>query len=177
VRLSQRTPAGLLAGTLLAAGLTGGCSSVIRGTPVPAPGAKAAPGTEARPPVPSAKAPTQQQPAGVIPLPPDDNGYVFIETKSGHALCRIDAGNAGCQAQFTNSPIQDGEHANGVNVTAGGSVQWVLGNIGALSAVPIGYHTYSAEGWTIEAGEDGTRFTNDRTGRGMFVSIEHVDTF
>jgi len=32
--------------------------------------------------------------------------------------------------------------------------------------------TYQFNGWTIAAGRDGTRFTNDRTGHGMFVNYE-----
>ena len=74
-------------------------------------------------------------------------------------------------------PIKDGEHANGVSITAGGSVQWVLGNLGAIPTVTIDYKTYAAQGWTINAAPEGTRFTNDKTGHGMFVSVEKVDTF
>ena len=73
--------------------------------------------------------------------------------------------------------MQDGEHANGVNINANGAVQWVLGNLGAIPTVPIDYNTYDAQGWTISATADGTRFTNTGTGHGMFVSIEKVDTF
>ena len=32
-------------------------------------------------------------------------------------------------------------------------------------------------GWTILPTSDGTRFANDRTGQGMFVSIENVYAF
>jgi hypothetical protein len=32
-------------------------------------------------------------------------------------------------------------------------------------------------GWTIVATADGTKFTNDRTGRGMTVSTEKVEPF
>ncbi|BCO38037.1 hypothetical protein MHEC_44700 [Mycobacterium heckeshornense] len=102
---------------------------------------------------------------------------MFIETKSGKTRCQIDADSVGCEAPFTNSPMTEGEHANGVNVTAGGAVQWVLGNLGAIPAVTIDYRTYTAQGWTITASVDGTRFTNDRTGHGMFVSIDNVETF
>lgn len=116
-------------------------------------------------------------PAGAIPLPPDSNGYVFIETKSGMTRCQINRDSVGCEAPFTNSPLRDGEHANGIHITAGGSVQWVLGNLGAIPTVSIDYRTYEAQGWTIDATTDGTRFTNNRTGHGMFVSIEKVDTF
>ncbi|MGH3579431.1 MAG: hypothetical protein ACRDU0_17985, partial [Mycobacterium sp.] len=100
-----------------------------------------------------------------------------IDTKSGQTRCQIDADSVGCEAQFTNSPIQDGERANGVNITANGDVHWVLGNLGDIPTVTIDYRTYDAQGWTIAASEDGTRFTNEHTGHGMFVSIEHVDTF
>jgi hypothetical protein len=116
-------------------------------------------------------------PAGAIPLPPDQNGYVFIETKSGLTRCQISKESVGCEAPFTNSPLQDGEHANGVSISSGGSVQWVLGNLGAIPTVTIDYKTYAAQGWTINATTDGTRFTNDRTGHGMFVSIDKVNTF
>ncbi|EUA68558.1 putative lpqJ [Mycobacterium xenopi 4042] len=136
---------------------------------------------QAKPPActqnPPQPTPPTRVPAGAIPLPPDENGYVFIETKSGKTRCQIDVESVGCEAPFTNSPMTEGEHANGVNVTAAGAVQWVLGNLGAIPAVTIDYRTYTAQGWTITATVDGTRFTNDRTGHGMFVSIENVETF
>ena len=37
--------------------------------------------------------------------------------------------------------------------------------------------TYQLNGWTIFASSDGTRLTNDRTGHGMFVSIQNVYSF
>jgi len=173
----------LLAGLLTSAALLSGCSSLIHGKPVTNPGAGA---TEpsfptARPSIPAPTstppAPSANPPAGAIPLPPDHNGYVFIETKSGQTRCQIDADAVGCEAPFTDSPMQDGERANGVNITASGSVQWVVGNLGDIPTVTIDYRTYEAEGWTIAASESGTRFTNKNTGHGMFVSVEHVDTF
>jgi hypothetical protein len=56
-------------------------------------------------------------------------------------------------------------------------VQWVLGNLGDIPVVTIDYLTYQAQGWRIKADIEGTRFTNDRTGHGMFVSIDNVETF
>jgi hypothetical protein len=91
--------------------------------------------------------------------------------------CQINKETVGCEAPFTNSPLQDGEHANGVSISSGGSVQWVLGNLGAIPTVTIDYKTYAALGWTINATAEGTRFTNDRTRHGMFVSIDKVNTF
>jgi hypothetical protein len=177
----------LSAGCLLAAGavLVSACGTAVDGMPVAAPGAGATePSFPTARPIPPPR-PTQptpapsvpETPAGAIPLPPNDNGYVFIETKSGTTRCQIASGNVGCEAPFTNSPLTEGEHANGVNISADGSVQWVLGNLGAIPTVMIEYRTYEAQGWTIAADVDGTRFTNDRTGHGMFVSIDKVDTF
>jgi hypothetical protein len=185
-RFAPTTTAGrlLLAGLLLSAALSGGCSSFTDGKPVGSPGAgptepsmpKAKPSITS--PAPSRPAPPRANPpGGGIPLAPDANGRVFIETKSGQTRCQIDSDSVGCEAEFTNSPMQDGEHANGVNVTASGDVQWVLGNLGDIPTVPIDYQTYDAVGWTIAASESGTKFTNEHSGHGMFVSIEKVDTF
>ena len=179
-----RTAGRLLAGLLVSAALISGCSSLIPGKPVASPGAGPAEPSfpKAKPSIPSAAPsrpapPSANPPGGAIPLPPDDNGRVFIETKSGLTRCQIDNDSVGCEAQFTNSPMQDGERANGINITASGDVQWVVGNLGDIPTVTIDYLTYDAEGWTIAANESGTRFTNKNTGHGMFVSIEHVDTF
>ncbi len=198
MRLSQKARWGLTAGSLLlspvlvSATPVAGCSSNIEGKPVAAPGAgpveptfptpqpsmsTPAPTTGSAPPSSPTTPANPTTPAGAIPLPPDQNGYVFIETKSGTTRCQINKDSVGCEAPFTNSPLQDGEHANGVNITADGSVQWVLGNLGAIPTVTIDYKTYDAQGWTINATADGTRFTNDETHHGMFVSIEKVDTF
>jgi hypothetical protein len=32
-------------------------------------------------------------------------------------------------------------------------------------------------GWSIDATEDGTRFTNDQTGRGMVIGVQGVQSF
>jgi len=106
-----------------------------------------------------------------------ENGYVFIETKSGQTRCQINENEVGCEAQFTNSPVIDGMHANGVRLTASGEVSWLVGNLGDIPVVTLDYRTYSAVGWTIDAGEDGTRFTNGRTGHGMVVAVEGVKPF
>jgi hypothetical protein len=195
VRFSDNARRGLAGGSLVLAALlaspllTSGCSSVIEGRPVAAPGTGPTEpsfptprsSATASPPSPTLAPPTTPAnpttPAGAIPLPPDQNGYVFIETKSGVTRCQINKDSVGCEAPFTNSPLQDGEHANGVHITSTGSVQWILGNLGAIPTVTIDYKTYDAQGWTIVASEAGTRFTNGHTGHGMFVSVEKVSTF
>ena len=174
----------LLTGLLLSAALISGCHSTTPGTPTASPSAGPTEPTypKARPSIP-APSPTQPAPssgtppAAAIPLPPDANGRVFIETKSGQTRCQIDSDSVGCEAPFTNSPTVDGEKAHGVSITAAGEVQWVAGNLGDIPTVPIDYQTYDAVGWTIDASESGTRFTNQHTGHGMFVRIEKVDTF
>jgi hypothetical protein len=195
VRLSQKARRGLAGvSSLLLAGAVSlsGCSSIIEGKPVAMPGAgptepsfptprltpPSTPPTTASPsPAPPTTPASPTPPAGAVPLKPDQNGYVFIETKSGLTRCQINKDSVGCEAPFTHSPLQDGEHANGVSITAGGTVNWVLGNLGAIPTVTIDYKTYDAQGWTIIATTDGTRFTNEHTRHGMFVSIEKVNTF
>ena len=49
--------------------------------------------------------------------------------------------------------------------------------MGDIPTVTIDYLTYDPAGLTIAATESGTRFTNEHTGHGMFVSTEKVDTF
>jgi hypothetical protein len=195
VRLSQKARRGLAGvSSLLLAGAVSlsGCSSIIEGKPVAMPGAgptepsfptprltpPSTPPTTASPsPAPPTTPASPTPPAGAVPLKPDQNGYVFIETKSGLTRCQINKDSVGCEAPFTHSPLQDGEHANGVSITAGGTVNWVLGNLGAIPTVTIDYKTYAAQGWTIIATPDGTRFTNEHTRHGMFVSIDKVNTF
>jgi hypothetical protein len=183
----------LLAAFPAGSSLISGCSSVTDGRPVASPGAGPSEPSFPTPrviptPPPSSALPSPApglppapagptNPAGAIPLSPDQNGYVFIETKSGVTRCQINKDSVGCEAPFTNSPLQDGEHANGVSINSTGSVQWVLGNLGEIPTVTIDYKTYAAQGWTIIASADGTRFTNDHTRHGMFVSLEKVNTF
>ena len=56
-------------------------------------------------------------------------------------------------------------------------MQSVLGDLGAVPTVNIDYKTYAARARRSTPPKDGTRFTNDNTRRGMFVSIEKVNTF
>jgi hypothetical protein len=176
----------IFAAALAAMALVAGCGSDIEGTPVTSGGGPTEPSfptsrpstsrPTAAPPTTTRTSPPVSPPAAQV-LPPDDSGYVFIETKSGQTRCQLDEQSVGCEAQFTNSPMQDGERANGVNLSADGSLRWVVGNLGDIPVKTIDYGTYSAVGWTIEATSDGTRFTNQATKHGMFVSIDKVDSF
>jgi hypothetical protein len=170
-----------LACTLAASALLAGCQSGTTGTPVTSPDSPTEPSFPTnRPSGPTAAPPstitTTAPPPGAEVLPPE-NGYVFIETKSGQTRCQLNEDEVGCEAQFTNSPMQDGVRTNGVRLTADGAVEWIVGNLGDIPVVTLDYRTYRALGWTIVAAADGTRFTNDDTGHGMVVAIEGVQTF
>jgi hypothetical protein len=167
----------------------GGCSDLIHGKPtgspdnngveptVQTPRPSRSTAVPSSPPGPAPTAPTATAaPPGSDTLAPQ-NGYVFIETKSGLTRCQISTSEVGCESQFQNAPVVDGAPANGVRLTADGQVQWILGNLGDIPTVPLDYKTYRALGWTIAASADGTRFTNDGTGHGMVVRTEGVQTF
>lgn len=176
----------MAAALLAAAALVAGCNTVTDGRPESGstdftePTVSTPRPTRTTPP--TSETPLVPQPSTQNPAPPGDqlpteNGYAYIETKSGKTRCQIDSGSVGCEAQFLNSPTVDGGPANGVSITADGQQTWVLGNLGDIPTVTIDYKTYRALGWTIDATESGTRFTNDATGHGMFVAIEKVDVF
>ena len=118
----------------LGAGLTG-CHCTTSGTPVTSPKSPTEPNfptsrPTAAPPKTLTPAPTGSPTVaapGAEALPPE-NGYVFIETKSGKTRCQLSTAEVGCEAQFTNSPVLDGTHANGVRLTANGEVSWLVGN-------------------------------------------------
>ena len=76
--------------------------------------------------------------------------------------------------------MSGGIHWDIAAVTASGDFQWQNGNIGVgdNNDFILNYgQTYLMFGWTILPTSDGTRFTNDGTGHGMFVSIENVYAF
>ncbi len=183
MRISNGVRAGLAAAWLAIAVLAAGCSTTVDGAATcPGCGTGSEPDFPTARPTTSAPAPTAPStktppPAGAEILAPNANGYVYIETRSGKTRCQISAGTVGCESEFTDSPVIDGERATGVEVSAGGSNRWVVGNLGAMPTTTIDYATYSAVGWTIEAASSGTRFTNADTGHGMFVSTEGAEFF
>ena len=183
--MSYRAKVGLVVGLLLSATvLTVGCSSIIDGDPVASSASPTEPSFPTSRPTrtptstsPTTAAPPTSEEPGATTLPPDESGYVFIETKSGLTRCQISETEVGCESQFANAPEQDGMPANGVGITADGSMRWVVGNLGNIPAITLDYQTYRALGWTIAASSEGTRFTNDGTGHGMFVNTSGVEVF
>ena len=175
-----------LAVVVTLAAILPGCQSSTPGTAVINPKEPTEPSfPTSRPTRPTAAPPKTLTPSppgstptapGAQVLPPE-NGYVFIETKSGKTRCQLNEDEVGCEAQFANAPVLEGTPANGVRVTASGEVSWLVGNLGDIPVVTLDYQTYSAVGWTIEASEEGTRFTNDGTGHGMVIAVEGVQAF
>lgn len=191
MRISR--PAALAAALLVTAATIAGCGSTVDGVatcpgcgsgtepdfpttrPSPRPSTTEVPTTESSPPTPTTSA---TRPAvGSQTLPPNEAGYVYIETKSGRTRCQISSDTVGCESDFSDAPVVDGQPATGVEVSAGGSSRWVLGNLGAMPTTTIDYATYTAVGWSIVADSTGTTFTNDGTGHGMFISTDRVDFF
>lgn len=88
------------------------------------------------------------------------------------------------ESQCRYAPCPGGIHQDQAVVTTSGAFHWQDGNIGgvgpdwAQTDIILNYgQTYEVQGWTILPSSDGTRFTNDGTGHGMFVSIENVAAF
>lgn len=161
-----------------AAVAAGGCTSTVDGV-ASCPGCGN--GTEPAFPTPRTSptmpTPMPLPPAGSDELTPSETGFVYIETKSGKTRCQISTAKVACESEFTGPPSVGGSPANGVEVAADGTSRWVLGNLGAIPTTGIGYSVYRALGWTIDASAEGTRFTNDETGHGMFVSTEGASFF
>ena len=170
VRTSNAVRIGVAVASLVVAAGAAGCSDTVDGRAICIGCGPTEPG------LPNPTPPTTSTPSGPT-LDPSESGYVYIQTKSGLTRCQLNTASVGCEAPFENPPELNGEPANGVEVTADGSVRWLVGNLGDIPATTLDYSTYHAVGWTIEATNDGTRFTNDGTGHGMFVSIEKVEIF
>lgn len=174
----------LMAAGVLAAGmLLAGCQSTLPGDPQPNAGNPTEPSFSTPRPTRSSPPPSTSRPSTPTAAPtpaealPSENGWSFIETKSGKTRCQLSREEVGCEAPFTNAPMVDGVQANGIRLTADGEQEWLVGNLGDPPVVSLDYRTYTAQGWTIDAAEAGTKFTNDATGRGMFVAIGKVDFF
>ncbi|MCV7192632.1 hypothetical protein [Mycolicibacterium brumae] len=177
-------------GALLAVLALAACSTVIDGDPscpgcgsytepegpTPSPTAEAPTAAPAPTPVEPAPGPTGPAPSGEN-LPADAQGLVYIETKSGKTRCQLSSATVGCESAFDNAPEINGYPANGVSVNSAGTLEWIQGNLGAIPTVALDYATYQAVGWTIVADANGTRFTNNGTGHGMFVATQGVESF
>lgn len=124
---------------------------------------------------------------GPSPTVGGDGAATFIQTKSGQVRCAVSAVSVVCERNsaegFPQAPASAAGHGrwNLAGIASDGTFDWSEGNIGggdpAADRVLEYGQSYRISGWTIDAGSEGTRFTNVDSGRGMFVSIENVSTF
>jgi hypothetical protein len=103
-------------------------------------------------------------------------------TQSGRVMCAVtpDAGLAlvGPDAVVCQGRFDQARPGEGAVTTGDGSFHWMEGDLGDAPTTDMVYgQTYHRGVWIIYHDFDGTRFTNDRTGHGMFVSIENVYSF
>ena len=105
-------------------------------------------------------------------------------TQSGRVLCAVTPDSTlssigpdavVCQGRFAQAP----ELGAGAVTTGDGTFHWEVGNLNVANPTTnmVYGQTYHRGNWTIYHDETGTRFTNGRTGHGMFVSIENVYSF
>jgi serine/threonine protein kinase len=89
---------------------------------------------------------------------------------------------AGWPQAPTDPPVGTGAamHQDEAVVHASGAFNWQDGNIGSPeeegktdTTLSTG-QTYKINGWTMLSSSDGTRFTNDATGHGMFISSDQT---
>ncbi|TQR82361.1 hypothetical protein D8S82_32515 [Mycobacterium hodleri] len=125
--------------------------------------------------------------AAATALPsPDYSAEQLVRTASGQVRCQVESGEVVCERAsidgFPQAPTSGtGGHWNLATITSGGEFHWNIGNLGGVDPdtdIVLDYgSTRRINGWMIEASNEGTRFINDGSGHGMFVSISDVDPF
>ena len=112
--------------------------------------------------------------------------YQYVRTVSGAVRCVISVDHVGCERTSIDgfpgaprSPSGPGTF-NVAGVDADGTFNFGEGNIGLGDSgeIVLDYgRAVEINGWTVVPSFDGTHFTNDASGRGMFVSIGGVTPF
>lgn len=127
--------------------------------------------------------------ANAEPRPTDPVDKQFVTTESRTVGCVVTPGTVLCTGNFANAPTRCGEtpdcdpdglgkrdHTVWVDAEGGG-LQWNDSNFQSYdyTELVLTYgQVFHLKGWTVEPSSEGTRFTNDGTGRGMFVSRQGV---
>jgi hypothetical protein len=122
----------------------------------------------------------------------------YVRTQSGIVQCVLYADYPGTDPRYNsemNIPagsvvMCEARRAGGFGpgkqfavVGAAGNFSFQCCASGLGGATPIDFltmaygQTYNLMGWSVSANSDGTRFTNNATGHGMFVSIENIYGF
>ena len=116
----------------------------------------------------------------------DPSDFQYVRTQTGAVRCVISAPHVGCERSsaygFPGAPKSQSGAGNWniASIDDNGTFAWGEGNIGGIDAdeVTLVYgQTYHIKGWTVLPAFDGTRFTNDASGHGAFVSIDRVTPF
>ncbi|WP_280831502.1 hypothetical protein [Mycolicibacterium frederiksbergense] len=106
------------------------------------------------------------------------NGVTYIRTESGRTLCGIEGSSVNCTVQFVNPPLTwAGDVANSVTLNQDGTFSYVAADLGMADPLHTVHYdqTYITNGWAVEAFSDGTRFTNNRSNEGFWVSVDGVN--
>jgi hypothetical protein len=124
-----------------------------------------------------------------LPTASSSPGAQNVTTQSRQVRCMVNPHSVICQRDsiegFPNAPLDpDGYHMTQAIMDAGGPLHWNYANVPATDEndpsrdTVLSYgQTFRFYGWTISPSFDGTRFTNDQTGHGIFVSIDGVSAF
>jgi hypothetical protein len=112
---------------------------------------------------------------------------LYVRTKTGQVRCAISVDTVTCERNSANGFPQAPKSATGPGnwnlaaIDTAGRFAWNEGNIGATDPATDMVLEYGQQqrlmGWVIEPSSDGTRFTSNATGRGMFVSVQNVYGF
>ncbi|UXA10806.1 hypothetical protein KXD97_22405 [Mycobacterium sp. SMC-8] len=112
-------------------------------------------------------------------IPPNQYGYVVVQTAAGDTQCIVETTFIGCETDGSNwqQHVDGSGPYHGVRINTDGTGSWVDGNLGAAAPMTLADKTYRALGWTIVTTPAGLRFTNDKTGHGAVVSVQSVRPF
>lgn len=105
-------------------------------------------------------------------------GVAYIRTESGRTVCGVQGDAVNCTVQFTNPPVTAaGDVANSVSLNQNGTLTYAAADLGVLDPLYTVHYgqTYIVNGWAVEAFSDGTRFTNNRSNEGFWVSVDDVN--
>lgn len=111
-------------------------------------------------------------------LPTGPTGVTYIRSESGRTMCGVQGDAVNCTVQFVNPPVTaSGDVANSVTLNQDGSFTYLAADLGMIDPLHTVFYdqTYIANGWVVEAFSDGTRFTNNRTNEGFWISVDDVN--
>lgn len=111
-------------------------------------------------------------------LPTGSNGVTYVRTETGRTICGIQGDTVNCTVDFVKQPkTPAGEPTNTVTLSQDGIVRYVAADLGTAEPLHVLHYneTYIANGWAVEAFDDGTRFTNNRSNKAFWVSVTEVN--